>query len=171
VDYEFGGVGIQDSSQGADLQEWTLTLNGDDFVVSAPNTAATTLFSRPGVTSLALAWDQNMNPFVAFQHGAQELEEDRTCTYWWFDTAAGQQVFTDLPAGSFNPRATLDDKRPTSLTSNDILLVYLRDRRMYLRQQRDRYLVEYLLQENVGKNIHDLGMGDNLRVVVSMDTQ
>jgi hypothetical protein len=147
VDYEEGGVALSDGSQGLQVQVWTLQgiptgglSDPVDVVISAPNTEATTLFSRVGISKVALAFDQNMHPFVAFVQNGQ-------ATFWWFDTTVLQFVFTDLPTGSTDTCCCIDDRRSLqTLTGfNDIILAYIRDDNLYYRQQRDRYTTEYLL--------------------------
>ena len=56
-------------------------------------------------------------------------------------------VFTSI-LGAVNPRVTLDDKRRGQTSSSDVILAYLRAGSLYYRQQRDRYLTEYLLTAN-----------------------
>lgn len=154
VDYELGGVGLSDPSQGLLVQQWTLRYEGGDFLLSAENVPETLLFSRPGVVQIGLAFDNNMAPFVAF-------EDAGGVAYHWFDPQQGQFVISDyLPAGSHSPCCTLDEKRELLDSWRDIILAYLRDGNLYYRQQRDNYGTERLLTDEydltrlsaVGKN-------------------
>jgi len=153
VDYEQGGVALQDASQGLRVQMWTLRYEDGDFLLSAENVPETVLFSRPGVEQVGLAFDNNMSPFVAFQDAGG-------IAYWSFDTGQQQFVISDyLPAGSHSPRCTLDEKRELLDSWRDIILAYLRDGNLYYRQQRDNYGTERLLESGnfidlvaVGKN-------------------
>ncbi len=152
LDYELGGVGLNDSSQGLRVQTWTLFLNGDDVIVSAPAYPQTILFTRSGITELSLAFDQNMNPFVAF------VEND-VAKWWWFDTAIPGTTFSTLPADSRTPRCCLDDKRETQTNSSDIILAYITvNDELKFRMQRDRYGVDYLLQAGVIGRLIKVGM-------------
>lgn len=147
ADYEMGGVGISDSSLGLRVQLWTLRYEGGVAILSADNTPDTVLFTRPGIEQIALAFDNNMAPFVAFQDAGG-------AAYWWFDPLQSEHVFSGyLPTGSHDPRCTLDDKRDLQQSSRDIILAYLRGGNLYYRQQRDRYTVERLLTDE-----HDLQM-------------
>ena len=102
-----------------------------------------------------------MNTFFAFvQNGIARFR-------WWDSLTSSYQI-TDLPAGSTSPRASLDDKREFALGSSDIILAYIRDGNLYFRQQRDRYLIEYILYPDlnlaiIDPRIQDVGMGINLR--------
>lgn len=141
-DYELGGIDLNDPSFGLRFQVWTLTLMNDDVVISAPTVPLTVLFTRTGITELSLAFDQNMNPFVAFV-------ENGVAKFWWYDTVVSQQVFSSLPANSITPRTCLDDKRETQTNSSDIILAYLLNDNLYFRAERDRYSVQYLLKTGV----------------------
>lgn len=137
VDYELGGVALNDPSQGLMFQLWRARYVTGMVYLGPDGGTEQELFTRPNVTELALAFDQNMNPSVAFvQAGSAWLR--------WFDTVAGDNVFTEIP-GAVNPRLTLDDKRSLEVINSDIILAYLRGGSLYYRQQRDRYEIEYLL--------------------------
>lgn len=142
VVYELGGIGLNDPSEGLRYQTWTLRYfpTAGDMVIEAPNTAPTILFNRSNITEIDLAFDQNMNPFVAFVESGQ-------AKFWWFDTNVSATVFTSLPASSLTPRCCLDDKRETQTSSSDIILCYVLNGKLYYRQQRDRYTVQRLLQD------------------------
>ena len=142
IDYELGGVALNDPSQGLRVKTWTLQLVGDDVTIYADDVAATTLFTRTGITEISLAFDQNMRPFVAFV-------QDGQAKYWWYDTAEGAQVFSDLAAGAVTPRCCIDDKRPTENGTSDIILAYVLNNDVYFRAQRDRFTVEYLLKSGI----------------------
>lgn len=164
TDFEKAGVGLQDPSQGLDVQLWKLVydeLTGD-FVLSAPNTPPTVLFNRPNVTYVSLSFDANMNPFVSFtQAGVSE--------FWWYDTVLGAQVFDPTTiATATSPYATLDDRRVMQDASRDILLFYIRSGNLYFRQQRDRYTIEYLLKTGVIGDVLLAGMQTNLRVGITV---
>lgn len=159
VDYEQGGVALQDPSLGLSVKLWTLRYSNGDFIVSAPGVAPTVLFSRPGnVTWASLTFDQNMNPFVAFT-------EDGVSKFWWYDSTVPGQVFEEsLIATAVTPCCCLDDRRPSFSANSDIILAYIRNNNLYYRQQRDRYLVEYLLRSGVGGRLDTVGMTVNYRL-------
>lgn len=157
VDYELGGIGISDPSQGLQVQVWKLEYTSNRVMVSAANTPRKVLFSSPDVKEISLAFDQNMRPFVAYIEGDQ-------AKFWWYDTSVGHEVFTDLPAGSTSPKACLDDKRAMETALSDIILAYIRDRGLRYRLQRDRFLVEYTLATDLDARLIRLGMNKKNRV-------
>ena len=160
VDYDMGGIGLHDPSQGLQVQVWTLEYLGGIVFISAPNTPRTVLFSLPNITELSLAFDQNMNPFVAFMQSNPTPQ----ARFWWYDTVTQTQIFTDLPSGSTSPRCCLDDKRPSQSALCDIILAYMRAGSLYFRAQRDRYLVEYLLASSLNARLDRIGMTKQNRV-------
>ena len=151
VDVEVGGVALNDPSGGLEVQLWTANYAAPDVTVSAPSVPSSVLFSLPDITQISLAFDQNMRPFVAFVQGGQ-------ARYWWFDTAVGSQVFSDLPVDARYPRATLDDKRLLQRIRSDIILAYTRGTGLYYRQQRDRFQTERLLKDPCGGDLESIGM-------------
>lgn len=154
---ELGGIGLNNPSQGLQVQTWTLRFVSGDIRISAPNTPEVTLFSAVGITELDLAFDQNMRPVVSYVQSGQ-------AKFRWYDSLVESQVITDLPAGTITPRVTLDDKRFFSYGSSDVILAYVLNGNLYFRAQRDRFGVEYLLKENVGGRLIRIGMNNNNRL-------
>lgn len=144
LDYENGGIALNDPSEGLNYQTWTLRYfpASGDMVVEAPTVPQTILFNRADITEISLAFDQNMNPFVAF------VEAD-VASFWWFDTQANDQVFSILPVDSRSPRCCIDDKRPERHGTSDIILTYIRNDILYERMERQRYTVERTLQNPI----------------------
>lgn len=149
VDREYGGIALRDATHGLDYQVWTLVTDGTNVNISAEDIPEVTLFSGTSITEVSLAFDQNMNPFVAFVDNGQ-------AKFWWFDTFVGHQVFTNL-AGS-SPRAALDDKRSLENGTSDIILAYIHNNNLCFRMQRDRYGVEYTLKTAVNATLGRIGM-------------
>lgn len=144
TDYQLGGVGLSDASQGFQVQAWFIDIAGpvtnNSVYVSSPNTLPTLLFSQPAITEVSLSFDQNMRPAVAYVSQGNPY-------FWWFDTTIPGYTIISLPAGSTNPRCTLDDKRSREINIgfSDIILAYIKSNGLYMRQERDRFTVEYFL--------------------------
>lgn len=159
VDYESGGIGLNNPSAGMLYQIWKgELLNLRDIYISAPNTPRTHLVSTGfACTEISIAFDQNMRPHVAYMDGS-------FARFYWFDpTIPGPAILT-LPAGSRNPKVTLDDKREIHSSDSDIILAYMRGTSLYFRFQRERYLIERLLKTNVVGDLLKIGMADSSRV-------
>jgi hypothetical protein len=165
VDYERGGVGLNNPSQGLNVQTWRLRwFRGDFLIDSTSNPAVGTqlLFSTEGsVSEVGLAFDQNMAPSVAYV-------EDGIGKFRWYDTNLLAWVTTILGSGVRSPRAALDDKRTRQTLLSDILLFYIRDGSLYYRQQRDRFDVERFLRETDAIAIGRAGMTVGLRVQIEL---
>jgi hypothetical protein len=157
VDYELGGVALNDPSQGLKVRNWRLRLVGNDVRINADGVPEETLFTRSGITELSLTFDQNMRPYVAFVQNGQAILR-------WYDTLAQQQIFLDLDPATVTPRVCLDDKRPLQVGGSDVILAYVRDDNLYFRAQRDRFEIEYLLQTAVGGKLIRVGMNQKLRL-------
>lgn len=157
-DYELAGVAIQDGTQGMQVKVWTGRVVNEkrEVQVSAPGVPWTTLFVRANqIKEIAIAFDNNMNPFVVFK------EENDASFIYWFDPVDNTQKFTALPAGVNTPRCCIDDHRRSQSAVSDVVLAYVRAGNLYVRYQRDRYQTERLLQAGVGTNAKLIEVGLN----------
>ena len=157
--FEQGGVALNDTSQGLQYQFWTGQVNQHgDFILTPASGGQITVITVPNVVEWDFTFDQNMNPFFAY------TLQDGTSFFYWFDPVGNHFVTTQLPFGSANCRCSLDDKRAIDQNTSDILLSYIRSGTLYLRQQRDRYLVEYTLSNALtGKRQIQTGLNTKLR--------
>lgn len=165
LDYEMGGVGISDPSQGLRVKNWTLKLVTDkdtgvqSFVLSASGVSDTVLFtSAGGVTEVALSFDQNMKPAVAYvENGQGKL--------WWYDATLGAVTTILLPAGATTPRMCLDDHRLNQTGISDICLFYISGGNLCARYQRERFTVEHVLRAvGAGTQLISVAMNDRFRL-------
>lgn len=156
VDYEMGGVAIGDANQGLMVKLWTLESNGEVVRIFADDVPAVDLFTRTGITQVALAFDQSMRPHVAFV-------QDGVTWLWWYDSAVGAMVFSAF-VGASTPRLTLDEKRTPLLANSDVIFAYIRANNLYYRQQRDRFQNEYLLASSVNAQLVAIGMNRGYRL-------
>lgn len=155
--YEMGGVALNDPSQGLRVQLWTVRLVEGDVMLGAPGVPETVQFSAPALTEVDVAFDQNMQPFVAYMEGT-------VAKFWWYDPLTASMEFVTLPAGCLNVRCTLDDKRATQVGQNDIILAYMKNGDLCYRQQRDRFTIERVLFDNVGGQLVAVGMSAQNRL-------
>src|SRR5690606_36529182 len=160
IDYADGGVGIQDPSLGLNYQTWTAEIVEDivedRIVLSAPTYPATTVYTGDDITEVSLAFDQNMNPVIAFVEAC-------VSKLYWYDTLAGEQVVTEIPGNVTHPRVALDDTRQFNIVNSDIILAYIKDGALCYRQQRDRFEVERQLSSGPWIALVRIGMGSTLR--------
>lgn len=156
---EFGGVAIEDGSQGLQVKIWTMVYEDGDFIIEADDVApAVVLSGVPDVDEFQFTFDQNMRVFITYM-------QEGNARYWWFDSLTASQTTSTLPAGSRDVKCTFDDKRNIRVPDSDIILSYMRGDSLYFRAQRDRYTVEYLLSDQLaGKRLRQMGMNRGLRM-------
>ena len=169
VDYELGGVALQDISQGLRVQQWRAWFDrarGAVFV-EAPLVLETKIFEQVDIEWLSFCFDQNMRWTACYtlSRGVSYLR--------WYDSKVADYVITELQTGVITPFLALDDKRPLQSTASDMLLTYLRKQpppstkqNLYLRGQRERFATEHLLHKDVPADwtIRNFGMSRKLRM-------
>lgn len=155
-DFETAGVDFNDPSQGLQVKVWRARIvNNSRIVLDAEGVPETEVIIAAGVSEVSFSFDSNMEYAVAYMQG-------NLAQLSWFDTTVNERVLVEYP-GVTNPRLTLDDKRATQ-TDRELILAYVRDNNLYIRQQSDRFLVEILLQENVNARLLKFGLNDQLRL-------
>lgn len=154
IDYERGGIHLNDASQGLDVQDWKAWYDGTSIKVSTvTNTDVTTVVTAALVTYVSLAFDQNMR--LALVYVANGITKLR-----WFDPVANA-IVTDTIDNANQPMISLDDKREISVSTSDLVLVYIRGDVVYFRLQRERFIIENTYA-TLNPGIHTvLGMGLN----------
>jgi hypothetical protein len=159
IDYETGGIGLNDPSQGQLVQVWQgIVQNFRDIYFSAPNTPNTIVYSTGyAAQMISICFDQNMRPHVAFM-------ENGTSKLYFYNSSLGHSDLLVLPTGSKNPKITLNDKRPEQSTYSDIVLVYQRGTDLFVRVQRERYLIEHLVATGTVGELLKIGMNDGMRI-------
>ena len=167
IDQELGGAALQNAQQGLQVKAWTAEVVGNQIRVypSADPAAFVVLTTVAGVTQCTLAFDQNMNPAVAY------VALNQAWLYWYDATLPGYALLM-LDADARSPFLSMDDKRDmaSSAGRNDMLLFYIRGGRLCYRQQRDRFVVERVLAwlEGDSVSIARAGMGRGLRMQVEL---
>lgn len=164
VDYEDGGIAIQDPSEGLLYQRWRARLfnagKDDAFVMlDAREVPEFVWLTVPRMTEISFSFDANMQPTVAFVADGQAYLN-------WYDSATPGYITTTLAADVETPRVTLDDKRflgSEGYQRSDVILAYTRGGNLYYRQQRDRYTIERLLKIGVTPLIK-IGFNRQLRL-------
>lgn len=135
IDFELGGIALQDSSAGLSKVLWkcfcengSIKLGHDDHVQ--------TVLSAENVTALCLGFDLSMRPVIAYL-------ANEHCYLWFYDTAASKQITADLGNGITFPQLSLDERRLVQSSNADVILTYIRNSKMYMRLQRERFQIEH----------------------------
>ena len=169
-DFERGALAINDPDGGLEQANWRVAVVDKAITVqnllSGP--AVTLVTTSQAATEVSLTFDGNMSPVLAW------VESGET-KFRWYDTAMSGYVVETL-AGTRSPRLTLDDKRSLMNASRDVLLIYVKTgtpERMAYRQQRDRYLTEYILMDLPANffRLGRVGMAKSTRLQIELITR
>lgn len=172
IDYEWGPIAISDPSKGGMYQIWRARMENNFVYLSAPNVPEFVLLDLPGVTEISFTFDQNgRHIFVYVQADVVKMH--------WYDTALGDYTTTTYEGDLVTPRITLDDKREMQRGISDVVLFYVKPVRneqgtitagtLYMRMQRDRYLIEYPMATSLTGGIVKCGMMNNWRLGVQLE--
>ncbi|UOO93408.1 hypothetical protein [Vitreoscilla stercoraria] len=154
VDYEWGGVGIRDLSQGRNGYLWSSSYVDNKIILSNP-LGSHEILTVANVVQLSFAFDLNMNPYIAYK-----LLNGQSYLYW-YDSTVNAAVTT--PYGTvLSPMLALDDIRPNQNANADVIFAYVRDGMVYVRNQRERFQTEHQL--GVFDAIVQMGMMRNYRL-------
>lgn len=158
--YHSGGIAISDPSEGLQYQVWVAQGYPDRIEIypeGSPGLAQAFVTGASNIEFVALAFDQNMRPVLAY------TENDVTKLFW-YDPVPQDFVTTEFP-GATSPFCIMDDTRDiaTQRGANDVLFFYI-DGGLKYRQQRDRYQIERLLTNEVTGRIARVGMNDKWRL-------
>mgnify|MGYP006875374737 CR=1 FL=1 len=164
IDYEDGGIAIQDASDGLLYQRWRARLfnagKDDSFVMlDAREVPEFVWLTVPKMTEISFSFDANMRPTVAYVAGGQ-------ASLIWYDSLDSTYKTTALAVGVITPRVTLDDKRYVGSNGyqiSDVILAYVRGGNLYTRIQRERYETEHLMATDV-KPLIKVGFNRGLRL-------
>ena len=169
INYEKGPIAIEDVSAGLLYQNWTLTWNpANNELTAFPETTElpVVIVTVADLVSVSFTFDQNARISFAYTTEVSSY-------LYWYDTALGQTVTTDLGADAITPALFLDDKRKTQNQANDMLLWYTKANGgtfdLYMLLQRERFLIEHLMASGLeSQYIHNIGMHEALRVQITL---
>lgn len=168
ISFSLGGVAFSDTSEGLLEYTWmgAIDSSGDIWVARVDQDPSTrvTILTGVNATHVSISFDQNMNLMVAYE------SNDNSYLYWYNTVTTSHETIEVLNA--YSPHIELDDKRPASTGISDGIFAYMKNNpdgetaSLYMRQQRDRYTVEYLLKDDIklGKLLQRVGMTNDMRL-------
>lgn len=162
VDYERGGIALHDASRGLMYQNWKAAYDRTAREVTLSNESgfSQVMFSAVGLTQLALAFNLAMNPYFAYTQ--------RGVTWLHWRNANNEDVKMVIPSAT-QPRLSLDDKRPENAANADVLLFYLKGSQICMRVQREGFLTEHIMANDVlGTRLGRVGMTTGMRLQVEL---
>lgn len=164
IDWEAGGVALNDPTQGLRVHDWRIRAVGAAAVVdvpAVPSITPVTLFTAgSAISEISFTFDLNMQPAVAYVAGG-------VAAFWYYDTFLSGYTHLLLPRAT-SPRCLVDDRRNTQELNADILLFYIRDGVVWERIQRDRYAIEYAMAETNSVAIARIGFTRGYRIQIEL---
>jgi len=167
-DFEDGGIDISDPSEGLDYQEWKGEFVDQKITITGENGNTfdlVTITESESLTDFSFAFDQNNRPTLIYV-------VDEISYLLFYDTLIEDYNTVQQADSMYSPKLFLDDKRSLNISNSDIILAYINydNKSLCYRQQRDRYLIEYVLVTEIDVSLDGvsrlvrLGMGRNLRL-------
>lgn len=161
--WEMGGRDLSDPSGGLIYQMWHGVLEDGTVYLDAPEVPKQPILSVLGMTQMDFSFDQNMKPCVCYT-------ANNHCFFWWYNAVSLSYETLDLGADAITPVVLLDDKREALTSGSDIIVFYLRNGRMYYREQRDRYMIEYDSEISGVRRLLRVGFNKGLRMQLMVVT-
>ena len=158
IDYEWGGIALNDTSQGLNVVIWQcFYADGFICVKRTDNETVFQIIAAENVSRVGLAFDFNMRPTVCYiENGVTKL--------YWYNTQIASHTITTF-ADVLNMCISLDDSRLRQSANADIIAAYQKsDGGLYYRQQRDRFSVERLLATETAGRLWQIGMNRGNRL-------
>lgn len=152
VSYSDGPIYIQDPQKGMRYQIWRARLINNRVSLTSATTPEFELFSVRCITSISLAFDQNGRYLILYLTDVGDLR------LFWYSPIVGGYTDELLDTVVSSCRMALDDKRASQISVSQVIIGYVKEHNLYFRQQADRYLVPYLLQEGVKGTLIQIGM-------------
>jgi len=136
-----GPVNLNDSKSRLDNRYWLVSYDsGTVYIQGSVNGewgTITALFLEPIVVEqISLTFDQLGRPLVFYRVGEDSLK------LFWYNPVIGANEIS-LVATGIEPKAGFDVPEDTSASYSDALLFYVRDDKIFMRTQRDRFTIEY----------------------------
>lgn len=163
VDFESGGAELGVGSDSVAF-EWKAEVVANDVLVSRSGVPPIVVLNEPNITEVSLAFDQSMNPHIAYV-------SDGVAKFRWWDTLTDSYQTMALPDAR-SPRCCSDEKTPELSGDRDLLLTYLHGTQLFVRAQRERFGVEHEVvpdsstkaKVNAGSRIVSFGMNTGRRL-------
>lgn len=158
--YERGGLDLQDTSEGNIGYVWRGRYANNAISIERDGIEGYTILTElAGVSSIDIAFDQNMNVSICYDISG-------TSYLYWFDSVIQDYTTTAFP-NTRSPRLTRDDKRPQFSGASDVIFAYITlTGDLVYTQQRDRYTIPRIIGTGVQSIVYieKIGMTTTNRV-------
>lgn len=154
-----GGTSIGNGNDGRQVKEWRATLVAGVTTVTPVGGGEEWVAATHGAETISLAFDNNMNPVLAYQVGSSS-------NLYYYSTLA-QAYDTLVVPGTSSCRVCVDDAREIAQVISDVIFAYTTGSAMFWREQRDRYEVARKVGDTTGK-IKRMGMNEERRMQIEV---
>ena len=152
ADYEYGGTNIYEATQSFSTL-WKCFYK-DGQIKLSNDQVNHELLTVADVKSLSFAFDLNMRPMIAYSTTSSSF-------LYWYDTSLAAQITTELGSAYSFMQLSLDDNRHSQTANADVILAYIKNNKLFMRIQRERFQIEHELAE--AKQLKQIGMMKNNR--------
>jgi len=153
LDYENGGPELGEQTDEVSY-EWEASSDGHSIWVSREGVSPILVLESTNISHIALAFDQTMNPHVAYISNG-------VVSFYWFDTLLGDFTTMILP-GTRSPQLCSDEKNPLLSSDRDIILAYIKDTDLCIRVQRERFQTEHVFATGIAEDSVLAAIGMNI---------
>lgn len=159
-DVNIGPIGLSNSQGVLNKRYWLVYQDEEGKVIAkgsegeewdSPNVLFTL---EDTINEISISFDQLGRPLVLYTINRTQL------FLYWYNTEKGEVEHKNLGTGH-NPFARFDVTYNTSAPYSDCMLFYVRDDKIWMRVQRDRFDVEYATPAT-GRNIQILSSNLNI---------
>jgi len=165
-DSENGGIALNNPTKGLNYQVWqTRIINPytsfSSVLLRAQNLAEFELLQHPYLCDFSFSFDVNMQLAYAY---TVYIDYKKHSYFTYYDTKLND-FHTIYLKDVYTPRVAFDDKRSSdNFNISDVVLAYIKNNQLFVRYSRDRYLIEYHLQdEEPTTYIEKIGMNAKQR--------
>lgn len=153
IEAVLGGDAIGDPVNGRGSKRWTISIDGGGLVIADDSGEVRYTVAAPGANTCSLAFDSNMAVACTWTTSTG-------ATLYYYDSLV-EDFNTMTITGATSARVGVDDYRKFREGVSDVLWFYTLDSSLYVRVQRERYLIPH----RVG------GSGASLLVKAGPNTQ
>lgn len=159
VDRVWGGETLYDGAPGRHIKLWVAEWALDVVSIRPDGGTVEWTCPAPGATQISIAFDNNMNPVVAYQASGQSMLD-------YFSTLSSDRDTLIIP-GTTSCMVRVDDDRRTFNSSSDVIFAYTTGSECFWRTQRDRYEVSRKVGDTT-KRIIRMGMSETRRFQIEV---
>lgn len=158
IDYEVGGVALNDPSAGLTGYNWTAEYADGAVYIWREDLGESTkvsILAREGITRIGLAFNQNMQPYLCW-------EEGDGCFLWYYSPSGAMEMMQI--ADAVEPCLTLDERRLELVSNSDVILSYRNGTSLCARVQRENFATEHVLADIGDSELTGAGMTTGLHM-------